>query len=176
MATILPENQINQELNSSVHQFFREQKLGTLLNQSNIRKEAGISPVLLVQFIFSLVLQKKNLYRTLESGQEPEKRPVLLALLRLISPRRRTDGIFRSSSGEAVFLGVEASRIILSSCQKVVHRRCSRIRIKSNSSIRSPVTKTPKSTPASRGAHIYALKVVSRCKPRCRRRQTARAR
>lgn len=72
MATILPENQINQELNSSVHQFFREQKLGTLLNQSNIRKEAGISPVLLVQFIFSLVLQKKNLYRTLESGREPE--------------------------------------------------------------------------------------------------------
>lgn len=67
MATILPENQINQELNSSVHHFFREQKLGTLLNQSNIRKEAGISPVLLVQFIFSLVLQKKNLYRTLES-------------------------------------------------------------------------------------------------------------
>ena len=56
MATILPENQINQELNSSVHQFFREQKLGTLLNQSNIRKEAGISPVLLVQFIFSLSL------------------------------------------------------------------------------------------------------------------------
>ena len=66
MATILPENQNNQELNSSVHQFFREQKLGTLLNQSNIRKEAGISPVLLVQFIFSLVLQKKNLYRILE--------------------------------------------------------------------------------------------------------------
>ena len=56
MATILPENQINQELNSSVHQFFRNQKLGTLLNQSNIRKEAGISPVMLVQFIFSLVL------------------------------------------------------------------------------------------------------------------------
>ena len=68
MATILPENQMNQELNSSVHQFFREQKLGTLLNQSNIRKDAGISPVLLVQFIFSLVLQKKNLYRTLEAG------------------------------------------------------------------------------------------------------------
>jgi len=35
MATILPENQINQEFNSSVHQFFRDQKLGTLLNQSN---------------------------------------------------------------------------------------------------------------------------------------------
>ena len=40
MATILPENQINQELNSSVHQFFREQKLGTLLNQSNISERS----------------------------------------------------------------------------------------------------------------------------------------
>ena len=84
MATILPENQINQELNSSVHQFFREQKLGTLLNQSNIRKEAGISPVLLVQFIFSLVLQKKNLYRTLESGREPEA-PAKDAVYRLLN-------------------------------------------------------------------------------------------
>ena len=59
MATILPENQINQELNSSVHQFFRNQKLGTLLNQSNIQKEADSSPVILIQFIFSLVLQGK---------------------------------------------------------------------------------------------------------------------
>ena len=84
MATILPENQINQELNSSVHQFFREQKLGTLLNQSNIRKEAGISPVLLVQFIFSLVLQKKNLYRTLESGREPAA-PAKDAVYRLLN-------------------------------------------------------------------------------------------
>lgn len=84
MATILPENQINQELNSSVHQFFCEQKLGTLLNQSNIRKEAGIPPVLLVQFIFSLVLQKKNLYRTLESGREPEA-PAKDAVYRLLN-------------------------------------------------------------------------------------------
>ena len=84
MATILPENQINQELNSSVHQFFRNQKLGTLLNQSNIRKEAGISPVMLVQFIFSLVLQKKNLYRTLESGREPEA-PAKDAVYRLLN-------------------------------------------------------------------------------------------
>lgn len=84
MATILPENQINQELNSSVHQFFREQKLGTLLNQSNIRKEAGISPVMLLQFIFSLVLQKKNLYRTLESGREPEA-PAKDAVYRLLN-------------------------------------------------------------------------------------------
>ena len=84
MATILPENQINQELNSSVHQFFREQKMGTLLNQSNIRKESGISPVFLIQFIFSLVLQKKNLYRTLESGREPAA-PAKDAVYRLLN-------------------------------------------------------------------------------------------
>ena len=34
----------------------------------------------------------------------------------------------------------------------------------------------PKSTPASRGAHIHSLKVVSRCKPRCRHRHTVRGR
>ena len=84
MATILPENQTNQELNSYVHQFFREQKLGTLLNQSKVRKETGISPVFLVQFIFSLVLQKKNLYRTLESGREPEA-PAKDAVYRLLN-------------------------------------------------------------------------------------------
>ena len=84
MATILPENQTNQELNSYVHQFFREQKLGTLLNQSNVRKETGISPVFLVQFIFSLVLQKKNLYRTLESGREPAA-PAKDAVYRLLN-------------------------------------------------------------------------------------------
>ena len=59
MATILPENKTNQELNSYVHQFFCEDKLGTLLNQANVRKETGISPVFLLQFIFSLVLQRK---------------------------------------------------------------------------------------------------------------------
>ena len=47
MTNILPENQINQELNSFVHPFFREQKLGTLPIQSNLCKEASISPVML---------------------------------------------------------------------------------------------------------------------------------
>lgn len=84
MATILPNNHTNQELNSSVVHFFHEQKLGTLLNQSNIRKEAGFSPLFLFQFIFSLVLQGKNLYRTLDSGREPQA-PSKDAVYRLLN-------------------------------------------------------------------------------------------
>ena len=53
MTNILPENQINQELNSFVHQFFREQKLGTLPIQSNLCKEASISPVMLSQNVIT---------------------------------------------------------------------------------------------------------------------------
>ena len=50
---MLPENQINQELNSFVHLFFREQKLGTLPIQSNLCKEASISPVMLSQNVIT---------------------------------------------------------------------------------------------------------------------------
>lgn len=84
MATILPKNHTNLELNSSVIHFFQEHKLGTLLNQSNIRKDAGISPLFLFQFIFSLVLQGKNLYRTLDSGREPQA-PSKDAVYRLLN-------------------------------------------------------------------------------------------
>ena len=82
MATILPKNHANHELNSSVIHFSHEQKIGTLLNQSNIRKEAEISPLFL--FIFSLVLQGKNLYRTLNSGWEPQA-PSKDAVYRLLN-------------------------------------------------------------------------------------------
>lgn len=84
---------------------------------------------------------------------------------------------FRPFSGEKVFVGVEASRIMLSSCQRIVRRSCGRYRSKSNTTIRSPVTKPQKAPlPSGRGAHIYALKVVSRCKPGSRHRRTARGR
>ena len=53
MTNILLENQINQELNSFVHPFFREQKLGTLPIQSNLCKEASISPVMLSQNVIT---------------------------------------------------------------------------------------------------------------------------
>jgi len=49
--------------------FFKEHKLGTFLNKANIRKEDGVSLLFLFQFIFSLVMYGKNLYRALESGR-----------------------------------------------------------------------------------------------------------
>lgn len=69
MASILPDSRQNEKLNSRVSRFFKQAKIGTFLHQSNIRKEKGLSALVLVQFIFSLVLQGKNLYRTLESGR-----------------------------------------------------------------------------------------------------------
>jgi hypothetical protein len=69
MATILSNSQSNDDAKSHISRFFQENKLGTLLNRANVRKESGISPVLLIQFIFSLVLHGKNLYRILESGR-----------------------------------------------------------------------------------------------------------
>lgn len=76
MAIILPNSETKDEANSYISRFFKENKLGTLLNQANIRKEDGFTPVFLLQFIFSLVLHGKNLYRILDSGRfqdAPEK-------------------------------------------------------------------------------------------------------
>lgn len=72
MSSILPDSIQHEQLKSRVSLFFKQAKIGTFLHQSNIRKEKGISALILVQFIFSLVLQGKNLYRTLESGRFPE--------------------------------------------------------------------------------------------------------
>ncbi|MDC3415142.1 transposase [Terrihalobacillus insolitus] len=69
MATILPDSESKNEAHSYISHFFKENKLGTLLNQSNIRKEDGFSPMFLLQFIFSLVLHGKNLYRILDSDR-----------------------------------------------------------------------------------------------------------
>ena len=69
MASILPDSRQNEKLNSRVIRFFKQAKIGTFLHQSNIHKEKGFSALFLVKFIFSLVLQGKNLYRTLESGR-----------------------------------------------------------------------------------------------------------
>ncbi|WP_010530580.1 IS4 family transposase [Lentibacillus jeotgali] len=68
MAT-LPNSDQNEKLNSRVTRFFKQAKIGTFLHRANIHKEKGVSALLIVQFIFSLVLQGKNLYRTLESGR-----------------------------------------------------------------------------------------------------------
>src|SRR5690625_1980070 len=73
---IIPNSQPKNEADSYISRFFKENKLGTLLNKANIRKADGVSPLFLFQFIFSLVMHGKNLYRALESGRfkdAPEK-------------------------------------------------------------------------------------------------------
>lgn len=83
MASILPNSQQKNETDSYISRFFKENKLGTLLNKANIKKEDGISPLLLFQFIFSLVLHGKNLYRTLDSNriQDAPKKDTVYRLL-----------------------------------------------------------------------------------------------
>ena len=64
-------NQIIPEIDScenQIHQFFLNQKIGSLLTRSNSNKEKGISPVAVLRVLFSLVFTGKNLFRTLEAG------------------------------------------------------------------------------------------------------------
>lgn len=53
---------------NQIHQFFLNQKIGSLLKRSNIDKEKGISPVSVLRVLVALVFTGKNLYRTLEAG------------------------------------------------------------------------------------------------------------
>jgi hypothetical protein len=53
---------------NQIHQFFQNQKIGSLLKRSNSDKEKGISPVSVFRFLFTLAFTGKNLYRTLETG------------------------------------------------------------------------------------------------------------
>lgn len=69
MASILPKSNENKQTDSHVIRFFKESKISSFLRQSNIHKESGVSPLILFQFLFSLVLSGKNLYRTLNSGK-----------------------------------------------------------------------------------------------------------
>jgi hypothetical protein len=52
---------------NQIHQFFLNQKIGSLLKRSNINKEKGISSVTVFRMVFTLAFSGKNLFRTLES-------------------------------------------------------------------------------------------------------------
>ena len=54
---------------NQIHQFFLNQKIGSLLKRSNIDKEKGISPVSVFRVLVTLVFTGKNLYRTIEAGR-----------------------------------------------------------------------------------------------------------
>ena len=53
---------------NQIHQFFLNQKIGSLLKRSNIDKEKGIFPVAVFRVLFTLVFTGKYLYRALEAG------------------------------------------------------------------------------------------------------------
>ncbi len=51
---------------NQIDSFFVNQRIALLLKQSNIAKKFGISPVVVMRFIFSLVFTGKNLFRYLQ--------------------------------------------------------------------------------------------------------------
>jgi len=55
--TVSCQNQINS--------FFDNQRIALLLKQSNMVKQCGIAPVVVMRMIFSLVFTGKNLFRYL---------------------------------------------------------------------------------------------------------------
>lgn len=56
----------------TVRGFFRKFKVGTILNQSGIRKEKGISPTKIILSIFSLAFTGKNFFRGIvQNDSEP---------------------------------------------------------------------------------------------------------
>lgn len=55
-----------QQLTSKVDRFFKNQRIGSLLKQSNFFKECGFTCLELLKFIFCLVFGQKNLYQTLQ--------------------------------------------------------------------------------------------------------------
>jgi hypothetical protein len=54
---------------NQIHQFFHNQRIGSLLKQSNSNKEKGISPVAVFRLLLSLVFTGKNLFRTMEADK-----------------------------------------------------------------------------------------------------------
>jgi hypothetical protein len=61
---------------NQITSFFDNQRIALLLRQSNIVKQGGIAPVVVMRMIFSLVFTGKNLFRYLQadsSGSEVGK-------------------------------------------------------------------------------------------------------
>lgn len=54
---------------NQIDSFFVNQRIALLLKKSNIAKKFGVSPVVVMRFIFSLVFTGKNLFRYLHSAE-----------------------------------------------------------------------------------------------------------
>jgi hypothetical protein len=66
--SILPKSSASEQITSKVDHFFREQRIGSLLKQSNFVKECGFTCLEILKFVFLLVFNQKNLYQTLLKG------------------------------------------------------------------------------------------------------------
>ena len=73
MKTILPDQYaVEKQFASRVDIFLSKHGIGKTLRRSNFQKEKGFSCLELFKFVFLLVFNGKNLYRTLQSETNPE--------------------------------------------------------------------------------------------------------
>lgn len=69
MQSILPGTYSNEnQLESQISKFLKQYNIGSLLRRSNFGKDKGFSCFDLFRFLFMLVFTGKNLYRTLQAG------------------------------------------------------------------------------------------------------------
>ncbi|OPX87855.1 MAG: hypothetical protein A4E53_02327 [Pelotomaculum sp. PtaB.Bin104] len=72
MKSILPEQYaVEKQFNSRVDNFLAKYGLGKKLSSANFHKEKGFTCLYLFKFIFLLVFNGKNLYRTLQTETDP---------------------------------------------------------------------------------------------------------
>lgn len=89
----LPGRQQNspEAITGAVAGFFRNFKVGTILNQCGIRKAKGISPMAIVMSVFSLAFTGKNFYRGIVSNEsEPFCKDAVYDLFRRPNHNWRT--------------------------------------------------------------------------------------
>lgn len=69
LQSILPGTYSNEnQLESQISKFLKQYNIGSLLRRSNFGKDKGFSCFDLFRFLFMLVFTGKNLYRTLQAG------------------------------------------------------------------------------------------------------------
>lgn len=69
MNTIISNHNKDKQLNFTVNRFFKDNKIGHILNQCNFGKEKGFSCLKIFQYIFMLVFTGKNFFRSLENSE-----------------------------------------------------------------------------------------------------------
>ncbi len=68
MNPIISNTNTEKKFNFTINRFFKDNKVNSLLRQSNFRKERGFSCNLIFKFIFMLIFTGKNLFRTLDTS------------------------------------------------------------------------------------------------------------